>query len=135
MQFVVHKTNFPVSIAYPRSNSIYLLIKMINLYFNQSNIGRNRGNVWKLQSICIQVSARRPLAAISYLYVPHQNMRCVYLWIEFCESSPTRNCFLFTSTWVWWGSCCSSFYFSVVLLCLLVFVLCHMYTIETVSLS
>jgi hypothetical protein len=31
-------------------------------------------------------------------YAQHGEMRRVDLWITLCESSPTRNCFLFAST-------------------------------------
>jgi hypothetical protein len=52
----------------------------------------------------------------------HGDMWRIDLWIELCESSPTRNCFLFSrSHGFWWGPCCSSFVFSV-LCCAFVFV-------------
>ena len=78
------------------------------------------------------------MTASSCLYVPHGDMRRVDMCIELCESSPPRNCFLFESTWLLVGPMLLIFFnflCCVVLLCLLVFVMCHLYPMVPISLS
>ena len=101
---------------------------MIILYFNESYVesyvGINRGIVHENyipDAYKYQTQNRwQPLVASM------NHMRRVDLWIELCESSPTRNCFLFASTWILVRSMLLIFLlFCVVLCCAFVFVCLH----------